>query len=119
MTEWKIAGYTSAVMSNFLSAITIYFLIITAYVVTAFIAGTRLTKTQLVIVNITFSIAAGITGTLSHLIFSRFYKLALRNQNPVDTPLVDFGPALVVLIVSLFIGCFFFMWTSRRMLNNT
>ena len=114
MTEYEIADYTSSIMSNFLSVTTIYFSVITTYVVAAFIAGSRLTKVQLAIVNVTFAIAAGIMGTLSYLIFVRFYQIALRGENPKGTALVDFGLPLAVLIAMMFIGSLIFMWSVRR-----
>lgn len=113
MSEYELADYTSTVMGNFLSSITIYFSIITAYVVTAFVAGIRLTKSQLAIVNITFSIAAGIIGTLAYLIFDRFYELATVNQRVIDSPIVDFAIPLALLIIIMYIGSIVFMWTIR------
>ncbi len=118
MTEYELADYTATLMSNFLSAITIFFSIVTAYVVAAFISGDRLTKLQLVVVNATFTIAAGVMGTLSFLIFSRFFELARltqsQNQSPIATPLVDFGLPLAILIIAMYIGGLIFMWSVRR-----
>ncbi len=118
MTEYELADYTATLMSNFLSAITIFFSIVTAYVVAAFISGDRLTKLQLVVVNATFTIAAGVMGTLSFLIFSRFFELARltqsQSQSPIATPLVDFGLPLAILIIAMYIGGLIFMWSVRR-----
>ena len=114
MTEYEIADYTAAIMSNFLSAITIYFSIITAYVIAAFIAGNRLSKLQISIVNCAFTIAVGTMGTLSYLLFNRFFEFAVRNQTPAETPLVDFGIPLGILIVTMYIRGLVFMWSTRR-----
>ena len=114
MSEYEIADYAASLMGNFLSVITIYFSIITAYVVAAFVAGARLTPIQLAIVNATFVIAAGIMGTLTVLIFSRFYAFAAQLQAINDSSvLIDFTVPLALLAGAMFIGCLIFMWTVR------
>ena len=119
MSEYELADYTASLMSNFLSAITVYFSIITAYVVAAFASGTRLSTLQLVIVNAVFSIAAGIIGGLTYLIFKRFYHFAnLVNNELPDTPLIDFSAPLGLLMVAMFVGCLVFMWSTRKKLAH-
>jgi ABC-type sulfate transport system permease subunit len=114
MTEYELADYATSVMSNFLSAIAIYFSIVTAYVVAAFAAGNRLSKLQLIIVNVTFTVAAGIMGLLSYLLFSRFYELGSQaGRSHDDTPLVDFSVPLGILVTIVYLGCLLFMWTVR------
>ena len=115
MIDYGLAEYATSVMANFLSAITIYFSIATAYVIAAFVAGPRLTRLQLVIVNIGFTIAAGTMGTLSVLLISRFFELAGQNQEiGAETPLVDLSIPLGVLVMIVFLGCVVFMWSVRR-----
>jgi hypothetical protein len=63
MTEYELSDYTSSIMGNFLTALTVYFSVVTVYVVAAFAAGSRLTKIQLVIVNTCFTVAAGELGS--------------------------------------------------------
>ena len=117
MMDYSLAEIATLVQGNFLSAITIYFSTATAYVITAFIAGSKLTRLQLAIVNIGFTIAAGIMGTLSVLLFSRFIELAGHVQNtggPKTTPLVDFSIPLMALVIIVFLGCILFMWSVRH-----
>ena len=115
MSEYEVADYTAALMGNFLSAITIYFSIVTAYVVTAFAAGARLSSLQLIIVNTVFTIAAGIVGALTYLIFGRFYYFAtLVNEQLPETPVVDFSAPIGLLLGAMYIGCLVFMWSTRR-----
>ncbi|MEH6603948.1 MAG: hypothetical protein V7711_00060 [Pseudomonadales bacterium] len=115
MIDYGLAEYATSVQGNFLSAITIYFSIAAAYVTAAFVAGSRLTRLQLTIVNIGFTIAAGTMGALSVLLFSRFFELAGRNQETgAETPLVDFTIPLGVLVIIVFLGCVVFMWSVRR-----
>ncbi|MDG1906482.1 MAG: hypothetical protein P8I38_12735 [Arenicella sp.] len=110
MIDYALAEYATSVQGNFLSALTIYFSIATAYVVAAFVAGSKLTRLQLVIVNIGFTIAAGIMGTLSVLLFRRFIELAQQNhETGAATPLVDFSMPISVLVAIVFLGCLVFM----------
>ena len=120
MTVYELADYATSVMNNFLSATGIYFSVVTAYVVAAYTAGDRLSKLQLTIVNGTFTIAAGIMGLLSFLLFSRFYELVSQAGHVRgDTPLVDFSIPFGILVAIVFSGCLLFMWTVRRKSDNT
>lgn len=115
MIDYGLAEYGSSVMSNFLSAITIYFSIATAYVIAAFVAGSRLTRLQLAIVNIGFTIAAGTMGTLSVLLFLRFFEIASQVQKTgAATPIVNFSIPIGILVAIVFCGCLVFMWSIRR-----
>ena len=119
MTEYELADYATSVMNNFLSAIAIYFSVVTAYVVAAYAAGDRLSKLQLTIVNGTFTIAAGIMALLSFLLFSRFYELANQaGESRGDTPLVDFSIPFGVLVTIVYLGCLLFMWSVRGKSDN-
>jgi hypothetical protein len=120
MTEYELADYATSVMNNFLSAIAIYFSVVTAYIVAVYAAGNRLTKLQLSIVNVTFTIAASIMGLLSFLLFSRFFELASQaGESRGETPLVDFSMPLGILVSIVYFGCILFMWTVRRKPHNT
>ena len=114
MIDYELAQYTSSVMGNFMSAVAIFFSIITAYVIAAFVAGSKLTSLQLAIVNTSFTIAAGIFGVLSVLIFSRFVELARRGQDDAGTPLIDFSYPLGILVTIVFLGSLVFMRSVRR-----
>ena len=115
MSEYELADYVSSMMGNFLSVITIYFSIITAYVVAAFASGSKLTTTQLVIVNAVFVMAAGIIGSLTVVIFNRFYIFASQLQAINNSSvLVNFTVPLAVLLITLFVSSLVFMWTVRR-----
>lgn len=115
MAEYELAAYTTSMMSNFLTALTIYFSIVTTYVVAAFVAGARLIKIQLAIVNLCFVIAAGIMGPMSVLIFMRFFSSATRVANGDGSigP-INFTAPLSILIAGVFIGCLVFMWSIRK-----
>lgn len=117
MIDYGLAEIATSVQANFLSAMTIYFSIATTYVIAAFVAGSKLTRLQLAIVTIGFTIASGIMGTLSVLLFGRFIELAELVQEtggPQNTPLVDFSLPLMALFIIVFLGCIIFMWSVRK-----
>ena len=117
MTEYELLDYTASLMANFQTTLALYFTIVTAYVVAAFIAGDRLTQLQLLIVNTCFVITAGIVGSLTVLIFSRFYSYAKQASVPDGAPLIDFSWPLGLLVFVVFTGCLVFMWSSRSKLK--
>jgi hypothetical protein len=113
VTEYELLDYIASLMANFQTALALYFTIVTAYVVAAFVAGDRLTWLQLFIVNACFVIAAGIVGSLTVLIFARFFSYATQAQVPDGAPLIDFRWPLGLLVFAVSIGCLIFMWSIR------
>jgi hypothetical protein len=113
MTEYELLDYIASLMANFQTALALFFTIVTAYVVAAFVAGDRLTRLQLLIVNACFAIAAGIVGSLTVLIFARFYSYAEQASVPDGAPLIDFRWPLGLLVFAVFAGCLVFMWSIR------
>jgi hypothetical protein len=57
MTEYEIADLAASVLSNFLTSLTVFLSIVSAYVISAFGAGKRLTKIQLSIINLCFVVS--------------------------------------------------------------
>ena len=76
MTEYEVADITASVLSNFLTALTVFLSIVSAYVISAFAAGNRLTRVQLPIVNLCFLVSVGILGFLVVSLYQRFFALA-------------------------------------------
>jgi hypothetical protein len=119
LTAYELADYTGSIMGNFLTALTVYFSVTTAYVVAAFVAGNRLNRIQLAIVNLTFTIAAGVIGFLVIAIFARFYSFATPQANPEGSfATVDFTLPLGILVTVMFVGSITFMWSIRKSPND-
>ena len=119
MNEYQLSDLVSGVMSNFLNSFTIFLSIITAYVVAAFAAGSRLTRVQLVTVNFCFLLSAGAIGILSILLFERFLVLVRTMQQSLQpevpqVALIDFSWSIAVLYLALTLGSFVFMNNVRR-----
>jgi hypothetical protein len=114
MTEYEVADLTAAVLSNFLTALTVFLSIVSAYVISAFIAGERLTKLQLSIVNSCFLVSVGILGFLAVSLYRRFYALAqLISMEQGSIAAIDFTWPLFTLLLAIVFGCFGFMWNVR------
>lgn len=76
MTEYEVADLTASVLSKFLTSLTVFLSILSAYVISAFSAGKRLSKIQLSIINLCFLVSAGILGFLVVSLLRRFFALA-------------------------------------------
>ena len=114
MTEYEVADIAASVLANFLTSLTVFLSIVSAYVISAFVAGQRLTKIQLCIVNMCFLVAVGILGYLVVSLFRRFFGLVQSIE--VERGLVgevDFTWPLSALLVAIVVGSLIFMWNVR------
>ena len=114
MTEYEVAKLAAAVLANFLMAFTVFLSIVSAYVLSAFAAGDRLTRLQLSIINSCFLASVGIFGFLILSLYRRFFALA----ESIDVEqgwiaVIDFSWPLGVLLAAIVIGCLVFMWNAR------
>lgn len=117
MSEYELADLTTGAMNNFLASFTIFVSIVTAYVITAFAAGQRLTRIQVSVVNTCFLIACGSMGLLSVLIFQVFLRRvsALNAVNDaIVGPVVDFTWLVAALYSILTCASIIFMWNIRH-----
>ena len=123
MSEYELADLTGEAIGNFLTSFTIFISIVTAYVVAAFAAGKRLSKAQVLIVNVCFLMAGSAIGLLSLLIFQVFLRraqaLATIDEVGVGSPVtVDFTWVLAILYVVLVSGSLVFMGSVRKALSD-
>ena len=114
MTEYEVADIAASVLANFLTSLTVFLSIVSAYVISAFVAGQRLSKIQLSIINLCFLVSSGILGYLAVSLFRRFFGL-VQSIN-VERGLigeVDFTWPLSVLLIAMVFGSLIFMWSVR------
>jgi len=117
MDEYQLSDLAQSQMGNFLTSFTVFVSIVTAYVVAAFVAGSRLTRIQLLTVNFCFLLSAGTIGLLSFFLFQRFLVLvrtmqALQTEVP-QVPLLDFSWIVAVIYGALVLGSLVFMNNVR------
>lgn len=114
MSEYEVADLAASVLSNFLTAFTVFLSIVSAYVLSAFAAGDRLTRLQLSIVNGCFLASVGILGFLILSLYRRFFSLAESIEVKQGWIVaVDLSWPLGALLAAIVVGCIFFMWNVR------
>jgi hypothetical protein len=120
MSEYELADLTGGAMSDFLTSFTVFVSIVTAYVVAAFVAGKKLSRSQVATVNVRFLIASGAIGLLSILIFQAFLgrAQALGGSEVASPILVDFTWVVATLYVVLICGSLVFMRSVQRTLAD-
>jgi len=119
MSEYELADLAASTMSNFLTSFTIFVSIVTAYVIAAFVAGERLSKIQVAIVNACFLIAGGAIGLLSVLAFQVFLRRVRKMAEVAEAVasggiVIDVTWAVATLYVVLVCGSLSFMWNVRH-----
>ena len=115
MTEYEISSLAASIMANFLATFTIFLTIVTAYVITGFVAGSRLTRYQLSIVNACFLTSPLVIGFLSITIYQRATALARQTWELIGSaaPPIDVSWIILLLYVGLLAGSFLFMGSVR------
>jgi hypothetical protein len=116
MTAYEIASLAESIVSNFLSTFTIFVSLVTTYVVAAFVAGDRLSKLQVTVVNLCFLMSTSIVGFLSIQMFQRATEMAQRSITQFQTVIspYDISWVVVALYVGLLVGALTFMASVRR-----
>ncbi|MDB3908600.1 hypothetical protein N9390_03620 [Gammaproteobacteria bacterium] len=83
MTAFEIAEITASAMGNFLTSFSVFLSVASAYLVAAYLVGSKLTTLQLAIVNGSYLIATSILGYLVGANFRVFYIWASSNPEGV------------------------------------
>jgi len=115
MTEYEMAELAEAVGSNFLTTFTIIVSLTTTYVIAAFVAGARLSRFQLVVVNLSYVTSVALIGFLSLQMFQRATVLAQLTAAEYGTPITprDVSWVVVALYCGLVIAAMAFMASVR------
>jgi hypothetical protein len=118
MTEYEIVDVIISFLSAALTSMALYLTTVTGYIVAAFIAGDRLTKLQVTIVNIFFLFVAGLFtfGTTGSLVREWSYLGKLRAISPEEPILLSAG-IIWFIGITMLMGIFAslsFMWSVRH-----
>ncbi len=116
MSEYEIADLAESILSNYLATFTILLSLITTYVITAFVAGARLSKLQVVVVNLSFLTSTSMIAFLSLQLFQRATVMAQKSAAQFGTAVApfDFSGVLALLYLGLLVGAIAFMTSVRR-----
>ncbi len=118
MTEYELVDAAASYLSALQSWLATYFTILTAYLITAYIAGIKLAKSQVLIINVGFVILAGmcalaVTGTgARYLEFTR----QIAEVNPQRIYLASAPMAWAISAASFggLLAALKFMWDVRH-----
>jgi hypothetical protein len=118
MTEAELLESAQAVWANYLTSMGLVVTVLSAYLVTAYIAGDKLTRPQVVLVNVLFVVFAGF-GIGGLVGFSRtgteLMVLALEASTQRTAIGLTIVPeATLIIFPALILGCFKFMWDIRN-----
>lgn len=118
MTEYEMLDASISYSSNAMNAMTLYFSAVTAYLVAAFMAGDRLDRTQIVVVNTLFIfVSAFFTyGTVGYLYRQLILVEKMRALSPQETFLIE--PKQIIFIAAVMtlgiLASIYFMWKVRH-----
>ena len=118
MTEYELADLTTSVMSNYIATYSVFLTIVSAYVIAAFVAGSRLSRAQVAFVTLCFLSVTSVTILLCATMLSR--ALALSLQSPLEElapiPLGSTAPVVVTFLLQgvIVAGSVWFMSRARN-----
>jgi hypothetical protein len=120
MNEYEIAEITAISMGNFLTTFSVFLSVASAYLVVAYLVGSKLTILQLSIVNGSYIIATSILGYLVSANFRVFFIWARSNtdglvrQSGRGPVLIDFTWPVTILLLTIVVASLIFMYSIRR-----
>ena len=118
MSEAELMEFGSSAWSNTIALTALFVTILSGYIVTAFVAGNRLSASQLIIINGTSIILSGLFVS-SIYAFSRAaleaemlaFEMSVQRQM---APIPELICALLILYVVLVFASLKFMWDVRK-----
>jgi len=118
MTEYELADIVATYSSNAGSFFAVYLTLISGYLITAFIAGSRLNTPQVAILNVGVIIAAfvmiwGTYGAGSTQVHYTYKLLSLTADAPQANRAWVMNAVLTVMIGGL-LASLYFMWDVRH-----
>ena len=118
MTEYELAELMGSVSGDSLVFIPIYLTVISAYLVVAWLVGSKLTQSQVILVNSLFIGAALVflSAWNVRIEVAYSYQKELLAINPVRHPIVNpwLQPSVYVMSLVTITACLKFMWDIRH-----
>jgi hypothetical protein len=119
MTEYELMEHAQLAYGNAIASFSLIFTMLSAYLVVAYFVGKKLTSSQVIIVNLFFTLSVVVTifgelGFLSTGIKSTLEAIAI-NSSHAAVPLHPSMPLYVAFIdIIITIVCLKFMWDVRH-----
>ena len=126
MTEYELLDVVAAMNGNTITATGVYFSVLTAYLLVAYVAGIKLTKFQVAFINTVFLfyniVAAANMATMTRTTIALSQRLLEMSGEP---PAVSEDTAIAIISVfilmriMLVLGAIVFMWQVRHPSNGS
>ena len=118
MTEYELVDNATSYFNAGLTAFGMYITVLTGYIIAAFVAGKRLNRAQVWIVNVLFFCTAATFTIATVACYSRTndYATRLLELDPNRTSFFT-GTATIFVGMIQILGiaaCLYFMWSSRH-----
>ena len=118
MTEYELVDAIATYTQNFMTLFSFYITLLSGYLITAFVAGPRLSSVQVSILNVGFIISEclltfSIAGAGLIRVHYTLELLELAPDSP-HRPLEWLFVAFPMLMVGGVLASLFFMWNSRN-----
>ena len=119
MTEPELVEATTAFLELSMTTMAMYVTVTSGYLITAFVAGTRLLPLQVFIVSVLFVLVGSLSafGTVNNLMRGLNYSMVLEQVAPDRVsvgPTAVFVPAVAAALVGGILVSLYFMWSIRR-----
>jgi hypothetical protein len=118
MTEYELVDNAMSYFNTALTAFGMYITVMSGYVITAFVAGERLSRTQTWLVSVLFFCTAGIFTIATVACYSRMSMYAIRmlelDPNRASTHTEYAAGSIAVIQILGIAACLYFMWSVRN-----
>jgi hypothetical protein len=119
MTEYEALDLAQSTFSNSLAAYAVFLSIVSGYLATAYIVGSKLSRIQVRLLTLLFLIVVAILiwSTSAYAYWGDVFSTVARGESRERTMMTpqSWLPAFLAIINTLtVIGCVFFMWNVRR-----
>ena len=118
MTEAELIQTAQEVWGNYISTMSIFVSIVSAYLIVAYIAGKKMTRSQVIIINILFGLFAsyGINAMFGFSsIATEMATLAIEASPQRTVKGNEYAPIFTLCaLIPIVLACFKFMWDIRH-----
>lgn len=118
MTEAELMELVQAVWANYLSTMALFISVISAFLIIAYIAGGRLTRQQVILVNILMGIFTGFGVTAMYgfsVTGTEAMVLAIEMSTQRTKIGLTYVPELTLIVFpAIVLACYKFMWDVRH-----
>lgn len=119
MSQYELLELAQSALSNSTASYAIFLSIVSGYLITAYLVGANLTRTQVGLLTILFLLVTAIaTWAMSAFVYWADQYSTMARGESVPSTILSTQPFLPILVATVNIltvaGCLFFMWNIRN-----